>query len=257
MKHQKSLLKPIALALLSLAASAAFAQDKEAMTIPESDTGKLSIGLKFWNANWESNTRDYSSTAAQRTGESTNAITIIPTIQYKYKDFAISASTMLLKNFSTSWDLTFVANPSYGENNSGILSKDRKEFDINFSYFLRPNISVSMGYKNLDFPTAGSSYKIEGPIIGLSTAAPLTENTSIYANIGLGKMKVKEVPDASSTYGLIETGIAYSLNEWMKNSAITFSYRQQEVKASVSKSGYNSESTDTTRGVAIGFTKSF
>lgn len=256
MKHQKSLLKPIALALLSLAASATFAQDKEAMTLPESDSGRLSIGLKFWNANWDNNTT-WNGYVRNNLNSSTNGVTVTPTIQYKYKDFALSVSTLLSKDFS----YTSFNNPSYLDSrNNGYNQKSRKEYDINFSYFIKPNISASIGYKSVDlngdFITANNT--IEGPIVGLSLSAPLIENIGLYANAGFGNMKTQKWEGTkSATYSLIEAGIAYSLHEWVKNSAITLSYRLQEFKVNLKDNYGEGDFIDTTRGVAIGFTKSF
>lgn len=260
MKHPSPLLKPIVLALLSLAASAASAQTKEPMDIPESDSGKLSIGLKFWNANWDRKNvvtglgGNYPAEVFSD-NRSTNGITIIPTIQYKYNDFAVSLSTLLLKNLTGNAAHAHAYFSGGGTAAGYEYSTSRQEYDINFSYFFRPNVSTSVGYKRVSFNDA-YSYTVEGPTIGLSASAPLTEKTSLYANIGLGKMKLVEDGIMSITYGLIETGVAYSLHDWVKNTAVTLSYRQQEVKANASVNG-SGEIIDTTRGVAIGFTKSF
>jgi len=259
MSYRAKMLSPLALVCLSLCASAAVAQQSRQADIPVAGDGKLSLGLKAWSSNWrqEGSVIVYPNNVTNPKGYVSNgnaegsALTLTPTLQYRYKDVAVSFSTLLKKDFDM--PRTFVSS----DNASGteFNSFGRKEYDLNFSYFLKPNISASIGYKNLTLNSG--AYTVRGPIVGLSASAPLMEGLSLYATVGLGALNVKQDDRFDVKYTLTEVGVAYSLHEWLSHSAVTLSYREQKVKATDQGVWGRDRYQDTTRGVAVGFSKSF
>lgn len=137
---------------------------------------------------------------------------------------------------------------SYNSRNDRIGTVDRDEYDISLGYSLLPSsegsLIVSVGYKRayaskLVPQLENSGTKVEGVLIGLAGAAPITDRLRLYgsAAYGFATQKVEFAAlDGSSrydgTYRVGEVGLTYVVHtgttgQVLKNVALTAGYRIQ------------------------------
>lgn len=238
---KNSFKKSITTLLISTFGLAAYAADEE---VSPSDLS-FSAGVKLWNSQWQASYGPYPYNS------NTKPVAIY-TIAGRYKDFSLSLSSLAKTTYDLSIDY---------QNNTTIFPSDRSEWDVNFSYFLHPNLSASIGYKNLKF---FQNTKINGPVIGLSGFAPMNDNFGIYGSLGIGWLETKTISQKYNTnYELGEVGLAYSFDKkpsFVKGLTATVGYRFQKLTANKThetSNGGKHDSRDTTSGLTIGLIGSF
>jgi len=207
----------------------------------ESDIG-ISVGSRFWNATWNANSvRQLNNKDVVLHADSETSLVTIPVIAVRYKDFGASAS------YFTNTDFTLSDN---------IVTKtfSRKEWDLNASYFILPNLAAGVGYKDINW----DGVKIYGPTVSLSATAPLASGISMYGTIGYG-WQVSEIfginDKLNTKYTLGEFGLAYSTNTgWNSLKAISFTagYRNQKISINGSPIAGRRDINDITSGMTIG-----
>src|SRR5687768_12196303 len=94
------------------------------------------IGLRVWRTDWQS------WFGGDRYVEAETETSLIPLLSLRYQEFLVSGS------YLTSTDFTF--SPTY--------KPERKEYDINFGYFLLPSLAATVGYKHMEYKDATSGY---------------------------------------------------------------------------------------------------
>jgi hypothetical protein len=223
------------------------------------DSVRTTIGVRTWIGTWEGN--QTGARVPNAAGGFTDSVArldsssepiVIPFVAVRYRDFGISGSVMMRRSFSFS-------NPSIN------FSDERREWDLNASYFIAPGLSASIGYKHIDWTGA----TIKGPIIAMSASAPLQGNLGLYGTLALGLLKT-DVPStafksgARTDYNLGEFGLSYSIAA-LKGSALTVGYRTQHIRAkglwpitsTTSPAVTYVDGVDTLSGPTVGFLVSF
>lgn len=136
--------------------------------------------------------------------------------------------------------------PETAFDTDGALSEDvdRKELDVNFGYYVTPNVVVSLGYregtqsKSTDL-VENSELKARGLLIGTSFTAPISGPLSVYGNVAYGWLKLElddgfQLPSGedklNGNYKVGEIGLSYNLSHLvggsvLKGAALTVGYR--------------------------------
>lgn len=181
----------------------------------------ISAGVRTWMNDWQGNSTSLGSNN-QKTllhMNSGTTVSIIPFALIRYRDFGISASTMLPQSYSASDGLK-------------TETTTRQEYDVNLLYYFTPSVSVSAGYKSVKW----FGFDVNGLTMAVSASAPVSEKFGMYGTLGLGKLESQRKDVAGTTSGdyyLLEAGLSYSLGSIgsvAKASAVTFGYRQQRLK---------------------------
>ena len=206
-----------------LAVAATFAIFSPLANAQASDSGWSdvhgTIGVRAWRVDWTSwFGQDIYKHADLET-------TITPVASVRYKDFLVSGSYMLGRDFQFPF--------------AGYPQTERKEYDVNLGYFLLPGLAATIGYKYVKYDVADNVYhwNAKGLTAGLSGSAPLAPWVSLYGNAAYGKPKVtgvRDFNDARGKYLLTELGVAFplrSVNESMTGFVVTAGYRYQRIGA--------------------------
>jgi len=219
----------------------------------------VSIGMRAWQNTWRGNgvagdARGTPTFPVQLTVlDSDKEVTGIPFALVRYGNFGVSASAYLPT------DYRHFVRVSYDDIR-------RKEFDVNFLYYVLPSTSVSIGYKQLrqrNFQaTTRSEVNIDGVTAAVSASAPLSEHVGLFGSVAVGRLHSDVLPlvgsNLKTTYLSSEVGLSYSVGWFGRASAITASYRQQRYTVrDYPILGVNKSLTDTTHGPAIGFVTTF
>ena len=202
-------------ALLSPLASTAQTSDN---FLPEDV--RATVGVRLWTTDWSSWFGDGS-----RYLHAGIETTVIPVASVRYKNFLMSGSYLLQKDFQFP-----------PESGSAII--DRKEYDVNVGYFLLPGLAVSLGYKAVEYEGGGYEFSAKGVTFGVSGSAAIAPWTSLYGNLAVGRPKINDTQYAFSNargkYLLTEFGLAFPLGQ-MSNSlngfVVTAGYRYQRIGA--------------------------
>ncbi|MEQ1638380.1 MAG: hypothetical protein ABL903_17010, partial [Methylococcales bacterium] len=229
-------------------------------------------------------------------------VTPIPTLNIRYKHFFAAASYYSETGFNfhptfesgslygVSNNFKYVANDPNSEligsyNSQYISSAKRTEWDVTVGYSLTPNIAILAGYKNIrqkiheswvyqlkdengkKLKPFGDSRdfdrNIDGALLGISLAAPLTHGFGAYFNYTHGFMTTMlcgcEGVTFDGDYDLMEGGVAYALNGKLIPAGVPLSsatlfagYRYQYLTLSD-----DSNYSDITQGFAAGLNLSF
>lgn len=207
------------MACLALVTASAMAQQSEA------DYWSGSIGLRMWNNVWNANNFATSGNVQVATHLTSSPQTMpIATASLRYGDFGISGS--------------LGSNTPYSLNDGllGNVTQNRTEKDVNFSYYLLPSLSASIGYKSVKYVNSGGSSESKGPTIALSASAPLGKGFGIYGTGGVGAHVLSTdgwLPTTlQSDYKLGEVGLSYSTSisaSSLKGITVTAGYRYQKI----------------------------
>ncbi len=241
---KKPLVIVAALAALSPLASNAQAQSTDSTWM---DMGDLhgTIGVRLWRTEWTSWFSD------DRYIKADAETAVIPVVSLRYKQFLLSGSYM------TKTDFTF--DPTY--------IPERKEYDVNFGYFILPSLAATVGYKHMEYlPGDGYNWTTKGWTVGLSGSAPLAPWMSLYGNVAYGRPKINDNGFAFSgqkaKYLLTEFGLAFPLGQVspsMNGFLATLGYRYQRVGAQPNTNvpGLSGrELFEYTQGTVLGFSYS-
>ena len=124
----------------------------------------VTVGLKTWIATWEQKleyTDEFGDTATE-SDKSDYGLMYGPVFNLRYEKFFASLSYLIGGNFNFEWDQFDFSDPDYGDSFDLDSENDRTDFDIAVGYYLHPNISVFLGYKNIDADqTITWSYDVE------------------------------------------------------------------------------------------------
>lgn len=215
----------LAVCVCLVASTHAFAAD------PQDDKVSMSMGLRTWIGQWSANGGGVRMASLSTPGyaadviahiDSSSTTAVVPFISARYRDWGVSASTMLKKEFTL-------------ENPASVLPFDRQEWDINGLYYFAPAASVSLGYKSIKW----GDVKYAGPLAGLSASAPVSGTIGMYGTVAYGRLKFE--PSAVSAgygfssamcdYNLVEFGMSHSFGKLASasNVAVTFGYRHQRI----------------------------
>lgn len=228
----------------------------------------LAVGVKAWHNEWTSSTTTYVSQAGANVQSFTSdaELALIPTVSLKYKKFLISGGYMLGTDYAwlgTTDTIDIDGTPYTSEDKS---KAEREELDINVGYSVHPNITLTLGYKQVkqDYTTetggvglisqtSKSETKYTGQTFGIMGSAPIAERWGIYANLAYGLMDVKyEGSDQKddATYISSELGFAYVP---VSGFVVSFGYKYQVIDTEISTAGFGDQKAiDVTKGVILG-----
>jgi hypothetical protein len=186
------------------------------------------VGARLWNVDWSSwfqSSVPGSSTTIAQYRNADKETTFIPLVSLRYKEFLVSGSYMLPKDFQFPI--------------AGYPATERREYDVNFGYFLAPGLVVSLGYKNVKYESSDGEYtwNLKGPTLGMSGSAPLAQWASLYGNLAFGRPKLKDnavFNDVRANYVLTEVGLAFPLTQMsdsLRGLVLTAGYRYQRIGA--------------------------
>lgn len=214
MSRNNAVFKLLSVALVAgVGTSAALADDEVS----------FSVGLKYWNAQWQANTFPLESGTGKQIVahfDSESKLVPIPLLSVRYKDFGLSASQFMSSSFVLS---------------NGYLvpvENNRTETDINLLYSLIPGLSASVGMKRITW----NEVVINGPTLALSASAPIGSGFGMYGTGGIGWFDTKTTftPTLSTDYALGEVGLTYTFDtksETLKGLTATLGYRYQKIAA--------------------------
>lgn len=178
-------------ALLALLAAAAPAQAQESAPT-------VSAGLKVWNTHWT--TFGY--------GPVENGSRTLKQVESEVKP-------VLLPLLSVRWGPWLASVAAYRSTQHRRIDEDdgdrRAELDANVGYAVLPGAAVTLGYKQVSQKAGDTDYKLGGPVLGFSAAAPLGGPVSVYGSFAFGRFKPKGNVDLDAHYRLLEAGLSYTL----------------------------------------------
>jgi len=207
------------------------------------------VGARLWRVEWTSWFGAVGSPPIYLTADLETAV--IPVASIRWKDFLLSGSYMLAKDFQfpiSNYPLT-----------------ERKEYDVNLGYFVLPGLALSLGYKNVKYDTNDGTYRwdMKGATVGASGSAPMSPFLSLYGTFAYGRPKLKDnavFNDVRAKYLLTELGLAWPLGHWspsMNGMVITTGYRYQRIGAHSNVTGITgTELNETAQGYLLGFSYS-
>ena len=203
------------------------------------------VGLRLWRTEWTSWFTD------DRYLKADTELAVIPLVSLRYKEFLVSGSYMTSTDFKFSSDYT----------------PERREYDINFGYFILPSLAATVGYKNVSYDSPdGYDWEAKGWTIGLSGSAPVAPWMSLYGNLAYGRPKVSDnsgvFNSSRGRYLLTEFGLAFPLGQVepsLRGFLVTAGYRYQRIGADPAPglAGVGSrELFEYTQGPVLGFSYS-
>ncbi len=255
------------LTVLLLGASSALAQ--------KSDDLKVSLGLKLWYNTWETGFFNNDPSTGTNVISSTSdwKPALIPSFSVRYKDFVASMgyftkTSYSFANFSDMQNLTCCG----PKNVTTAFSAKRDELDVNFGYFVAPQLAVTLGYKSVNqtytvtesapgviFTPATSTSKTKNtaPTIGILGFAPLGGGFTLYGNGAFGPMKSKfeDGSSAKGSYQSTELGVAHAFGNSGLSASLGYKVQIIDVKDAVTTG--NQRARDTTNGLIMGVTYTF
>jgi hypothetical protein len=206
----------------------------------------VTVSAKGWYESW-STWQTVTSGVGTLINASDSKVDFIGGVTARYKDFFLSG------NYSPKQTFTF--------SDVGLQHK-RSEGDINFGYYVHPQVGLSVGYKQVkleynpnavwtyDFLTVGinGSARIEGTPFFLygNGAGSLTGTSSV---------SFTTVPRGTPKYASMETGLGWSATQSL---IVTFGYKFQQIELPLNFVGGTTENTrDTTTGYILGVAYTF
>jgi len=201
------------------------------------------IGLRLWRTEWTS------WFGANQYITSDTETAVIPVASLRYKDFLVSGSYLVETDFNFP-----------GED----YHPKRKEYDVNFGYFLLPSLAATVGYKHMQYADV-YEWRTKGWTVGLSGSAPLAPYVSLYGNLAYGRPKINDnagvFTGQRAKYLLTEFGLAFPLGQMspsMNGFLLTAGYRYQRVGANpnLNAGAGDKELFEYTQGAVICFSYS-
>ena len=214
----------------------------------------VTIGLKTWFASWEEKVKffdEYTGETETASDKSDYGLMYGPVFNLRYEKFFGSLSYLIGGDFNFELSDLDYSDSTIGYSWDYDEKYDRTDLDIAIGYYFHPNISVFLGYKNvnidltatiteeetilLDLWKDGSikeSGTIKGPALGVSGNYPIGEtNWVLFGSLSYlsldGEWEGESLGDYTGPS--IEIGGAYVL-ETMPLS-ITAGYKYQSLKA--------------------------
>jgi hypothetical protein len=225
---RKQILVVALAAALSPLATHAQAQSSDSTWMPDMSEVHGTIGLRLWRTDWSTWYDVYEYHHADQ------LTAVIPVASLRYKNFLVSGSYMIRKEFEF---------PSTTEGAPPIPVK-RNEYDVNVGYFIYPGLAATVGWKNIDYDNRGYHWRAKGLTVGLSGSAPLAPVVSLYGSAAYGWPKIDDgqtfFNDTRAKYLLTEVGLAFplgQLNDALGRVVVTAGYRYQRVGAVPNFSG--------------------
>jgi hypothetical protein len=206
------------------------------------------IGVRMWRVDWQS--WFFPANPTYHNADLETAV--IPVGSLRYKDFLVSGSYLLSKDFQ------FNPAPDYP-------TTERREYDVNLGYFVVPGLAVSLGWKDVKYDTSdgGYTWHLKGPTLGLSGSAPLAPWSSLYGSLAYGRPKLKDnavFNDVRANYLLTELGLAFPLGHFsdsLHGFVVTAGYRYQRIGAKSNVAGATSDELfENTQGAVLGISYS-
>src|SRR6266581_989601 len=255
------------LTVLLLGAGSALAQ--------KSDDLKFSLGLKLWANTWETSFANNDPSTGTNVISSTSdyKIAAIPSFSVRYKDFVASMGyfTKTSYSFKDFSDMTNLACCGPKEVTTAVSAK-RDELDVNFGYFVAPQLAVTLGYKSVNQTytvtnsapgviftpaTFTSKTKNTAPTIGILSFAPLGGGFTLYGNGAYGPMKskIEGGGSAKGSYQSTELGVARGFGNTGLSASLGYKVQIIDVKDTVTTG--DQRARDTTNGFILGVTYTF
>ena len=238
----------------------------------------VTVGLKTWIATWDHKLEFLNEVTGETeivSDKSDYGLMYGPVVNFRYEKFFASLSYLLGGDFNFEWDQLDYSDPDYGYNLDLDSKDDRTYFDIAIGYYIHPNISVFLGYKNIDIDETAtlvenvepfsdadfdgfvdsessidSSATIKGPAFGVSGNYRIGESNWIL----IGSLSYLSLDGESEGESLgdftgpsLEIGGAYVLDTMPLS--ITAGFKYQSLKAD--------ESEDIFSGLTVGVNYSF
>jgi len=228
----------------------------------------LTVGVKAWYNEWTSSTTTYVPQAGANVQSFTSdpELALIPTVSLKYKKFLISGGYMLGTDYAWPGTTDTIEDDGTPYTREDKSKAEREELDINVGYSVHPNITLTVGYKQVkqDYTTETggvglisqtfkSETKYTGQTIGIMGSAPIAERWGIYANLAYGFMEaeyegVDQKDDA--TYISSELGFAYVP---VSGFVVSFGYKYQVIDTEIAAAGFGDQrGIDVTKGIILG-----
>jgi opacity protein-like surface antigen len=243
----------IAATILGFAPIAGMADD----FMPDMKDVHFTAGVRVWRTDWSTwgnlTTNDYQHAELR--------YSVIPVVSVSYRNLFVSGSYQAPGTFKFKPNTTLSGTSPF----SGFEFR-RREYDLNFGYFIVPGLAVTAGWKNVRYEEPGSTYRwtAKGPTIGASGNAPVADWVSLYGNIGYGRPKVDDLTHFHSQRGkylLTEFGFAFPLGPHanaLTGAVLTAGYRYQRIGAYPSTALFSSvEVFETAQGPVAGFAMRF
>ena len=176
--------KILALSLM-LASMGALAQDDV----------KYSLGLKNWNHTWAGTSR----------GTSNSANSGLVSGSVKYKDFSVTASSILQTSYSFASE----------------LNRDvRTDTDYGLGYTVMDRVTLLLGSKTVNMSGSGDS---TGTFYGFSAFQPTHEEGYVYGTMTWCNA-LSNMDGGNGKFNLVDVGYGHVIN---KNTSLNIGYRQQ------------------------------
>lgn len=153
---------------------------------------------------------------------------------------------------------------------TGALNGKRKEYDLNFGYYIHPQVALALGYKAVNIhyydsvtPTTYYDWNYRFPIIGIMANAPVMDTKFFMYGSGAigigGTVSGNTASNAKNVdkveYKTFEAGMGYAITNALKG---TVGYKYQEMNAKWKDSvGVLAKPRDTTSGLMLGVSYTF
>ena len=233
------------------AAAAAFAFVSSPAVAQDWSDVHGTIGVRAWGVEWSTWFLVPGFLGGAVYKEADRETAIIPVASLRYKDFLLAGSYMASKDYQ----FPVLNYPK----------TERREYDINFGYFVAPSLAVTIGYKDVKYDTTeGFNTSMKGPTLGASGSAPVAPWMSLYGSIATGlNMKLNDSStfhDVKAKYLVTELGLAFPLGQMspsFKGFVVTTGYRYQRIGGHANSPGYPSDELyETTQGFVLGLSYS-
>ena len=231
--------------------------------MPDFSDLQVTVGAKMWNTKWSTwfpelqlqgvflggdRFRIDFANANIFNRDSDTRTAFIPQLSMRAGSWLVSGSAFTEQTYK------FKLNTAVplGFDNAGDLidvELKRKEYDLNFGYYVSPNVALVLGYKDWRNNSPDSSYQFQGkgPTIGATVSTPVGAGLNFYGNFAYGFPKVKtnaSIPldsaggtdsfggEKRGDYRLGEVGLAYPLgqaSDSLKGLTVALGYRYQKL----------------------------
>jgi hypothetical protein len=230
-----------------LSAGLAYAEEESAAT----KNWHLTLSGKAWNESWSTWAwvGNFGSPYGNGTliNSSDSKVSGILGVTARYKDVFVSGN--------------YAPKSSYYFNDIGATYK-RSEGDLNFGYYLHPQLGVSLGYKQVKLDYNPSIWTHNFITLGVNAAARVGESRFfMYENAAFSLTGATNVNHAlistkgTPTYRSLESGLGLSITRGL---ILTAGYKFQQIELPLTfASGLTENTRDTTNGFIMGMAYTF
>lgn len=221
------------------------------------------LSLKAWNASWATTMAGlYSGVAPAGTPQLIEALdsvdgkrktSVIPSFSVAKNDFVVTVShARYATDFLASTSVLAPTGANIATSRRDHIK--RKESDLSVSYFVVPELAVSLAYKHATEERTtllglGGGWmpaidnKARALLLGVSAVYPIRDNLSFTGQVAFGPARIKTrianppQPEATnhSRYVISEIGVRYALpvreNGYVSDASIGLGYRSQLVRS--------------------------